>query len=117
MHRETKLSDLGILGVLLVAILLAAGCVTGQTVDQVMPASDLPERFMVVEDGKMRPARADEGCRNPMADPRTGTRIELYRSSAAQGDYSVAEGAYGADRGWLLRIDCVSGEAIGLVRR
>lgn len=81
-------------------------------------ASETPDRFLVGEiDG---PGTSDPtpgtGCRNPMVDPRDGTRLTLDRSSEGQGDYIVDIGRYGARPGDLLRIDCATGQPIGLVR-
>jgi hypothetical protein len=56
-------------------------------------------------------------CRNPARDPRDGTRLVLTRSSGGRGDYEVPAGRYGVGRNEYLRLDCASGEAVGVVRR
>jgi hypothetical protein len=99
----------------------AFGCVstgtfaTGQ--EGLRPAVDPPERF-VTEDGTHA---APGTCRSPLIDPRDQTRLRLVRSgridSNEQGDYDVSAGQYGVRSGELLRIDCGSGRAIGIVGR
>lgn len=85
-------------------------------------ASATPDRFMVgtIEPGgELSEPREDGACRNPMVDPRDGTRLTLVqsqRSAAGQvGDYRVPEGLYGVGIGELLRLDCGTGRPIGVV--
>lgn len=101
-----------------VALALVAGCAaTGFPPDtETRVASGLPGRFLfqgfppdVVEN----PAT----CRNPVIDPSDGAQLTLLRSDRGRGDYEVTRGRYGARSDELLRIDCASGTAIGLVRR
>lgn len=65
-------------------------------------------------------------CRNPIRDPRDDTLLHLARSSyqpaegprlpaGYRGDYRVDPGRYGVRAGELLRIDCITGRAIGIV--
>jgi hypothetical protein len=56
-------------------------------------------------------------CVSPLKDPRTGTIIILVRSENGVGDYLAPSGSYGVPDGQLLRLDCGSGEVLGLVRR
>jgi hypothetical protein len=88
------------------------------------PASDTPDRFMV---GSITPGdslsapQAGGGCRNPMVDPRNGTRLTLVQSQRGRdgqvGDYEVPDGRYGARAGELLRLNCDTGRAIGFIPR
>jgi len=81
-------------------------------------ASDTPDRFLVGEingPGTSEPAPGG-ACRSPMVDPRDGTRLTLERSREGHGDYIVDIGRYGARPGDLLRIDCATGQPVGLVR-
>lgn len=82
-------------------------------------ASDVPDHFLVGTHGSDATAEpaAGEGCRNPMVDPRDGTRLTLVRSSANRGDYAVPEGRYGVRPGDLLRLDCTTGRAVNVVGR
>lgn len=101
--------------------LLLAGCATTSTSRQpiVAPATDTPERFLVgSHDGpETSEPRPGEGCRNPMVDPRDGSRLLLDRATEGVGDYEVPSGRYGVEAGLLLRLDCATGRALGIVRR
>lgn len=80
---------------------------------------DAPERFQPVSstgEAVAFPPRG-AGCRNPMIDPRDGTRIRLVRSGSEQGDYAVADERYGVGPGEWLRLDCATGRVIGIVSR
>lgn len=65
-------------------------------------------------------------CRNPLKDPRDDTALRLVRSTyqpaegsrlaaGYRGDYRVSPGKYGVRPGELLRVDCITGRAIGIV--
>ncbi len=112
------------------ALLLAlAACASGKS-DMSGPVVgvplNLPDHFMVAGSGigKAVEPKAGEGCRNPMVDPRDRTLLELRRSANGIGDYRVMAGQdaglasgskYGMSSRDLLRIDCATGKAIGLV--
>lgn len=100
-------------------MLLLAACATGRgagdfPTTQVRAARDVPEAFVVAEGGV--PPR-DGTCRSPLTDPRNALQIRFVRSRAGVGDYAVPEGQYGARGDELLRVDCRSLRAIGLVPR
>ncbi len=61
--------------------------------------------------------KAGEGCRNPIVDPRNDTRLTLIRSADGLGDYEPVTLRYGVSEGELLRVDCASGRAVGIVER
>lgn len=69
--------------------------------------------------GALSEPRESGACRNPMVDPRDGTRLTLVQSqrggSGQVGDYRVPEGRYGVGTGELLRLDCGSGRPVGVV--
>jgi hypothetical protein len=109
-----------------VAVLLLAGCASGpdpMARPVVAEAKDLPDHFLVVATGLSQRAepKAGEGCRNPMVDPRDGTALNLVRSKDGTGDYQVMnrefelKTRYGVDSRHLLRIDCATGKALGIV--
>ncbi|HEX6307610.1 MAG TPA: hypothetical protein VFZ69_05440 [Longimicrobiales bacterium] len=97
---------------------LAAACAYASTPSWtggvLRPAADTPVEF-VSEDG----TRPENACRNPLVDPRDQTRIRLMRSADVggrqRGDYEVPAGRYGVGTDELLRIDCASGQALGIV--
>jgi hypothetical protein len=79
------------------------------------PAEDVPQ-FFATEDG----SPAVDSCRNPLVDPRDQTQIRLVRSVGGggghRGDYEVPDGRYGVGENELLRIECSTGEPLGIVR-
>lgn len=95
---------------------VVAGC-AGAPRPQSYAAVDTPPAFVVLDGGSTRPARAGEGCRNPLVDPRDGTRLTLVRSAEGEGDYEAPAGRYGLRPGHLLRVDCASGRVVGVVGR
>lgn len=84
------------------------------------PAESLPGRFDPSASFK-RIAPEDTlpgpGCLSPLHDPRDDTRLIIRRSDNGVGDYEVATGKYGVQAGELLRLECNTGEALGIVRR
>lgn len=112
-----------------VALLLAlAACASSKGNDMSGPVVgavlDAPDHFMVAGSGigKARDPKPEEGCRNPMVDPRDKTVLELRRSANGVGDYrpaagdgGIASGKYGMSSRDLIRIDCATGKALGLV--
>lgn len=108
---------------------LLAGCGPSRTVWDVTPrtASGLPTVF-VPDTAGLKPgtsARGVEGCRVHLADPAFGTHLTLVRSTdkggtptTYWGDYDVSPiGRYGLNENELLRVDCRTGQAVGIVPR
>jgi hypothetical protein len=108
---------------------LLAGCGPGRTVWDVTPrtATGLPTVFVPDTMG-LKPgtsARGVEGCRTHLADPAFGTHLTLVRSTdkggtptTYWGDYDVSPiGRYGLNENELLRVDCRTGQAVGIVPR
>jgi hypothetical protein len=99
--------------------LIIAACASTSTFSahesELRPAEDTPVQFVTEEDS----ALVEDSCRSPLIDPRDQTRLRLVRSGAVgarhQGDYAVPAGRYGVRTGELLRIDCGSGQALGIV--
>jgi len=109
-----------------VVLLAGAGCASGRssvTRPVVAEAKDLPDHFMVVASGiaQRSEPKPGEGCRNPMVDARDGTTLNLIRSKDGAGDYQVMnreyelKSQYGVDSQHLLRVDCATGKALGIV--
>jgi hypothetical protein len=110
---------------LAVLVLALAGCAstTGDMSGPVVGVPlDTPDHFMVARSGigKYDEPKADGVCRNPMGDPRDKTELFLRRSAGGKGDYGVNPGVFGGGKygmttQQLLRIDCATGKAIGIV--
>lgn len=109
----------------LLVVLALAGCASSKP-DLSGPVVgvplDLPDHFVVARSGigKTEEPRADGVCRNPMIDPRDRGELTLRRSAGGKGDYGPEGGirgarTYGLTSQQLLRIDCATGKAIGIV--
>jgi len=103
-----------------VALALALGACSAGTNGAGMAATPgalppgAPTRFAPADSTKALPA---SGCLSPLKDPQSGTTIILVRSENGVGDYLAPSGAYHIPDGKLLRLDCSSGDVLGLVRR
>lgn len=76
--------------------------------------SDTPDHFLVIEgDTGATSEPSGPACRNPMTDPRDGTRLALVRSSGGFGDYQPDRRRYGLADNQLLRINCSNGRPVG----
>lgn len=84
------------------------------------PAQELPARFEPVAPAtRLAPADtiAGPGCTSPFRDPRDGTLLRMERAISPRADYAVPAGHYGVGPDELLRLDCNTGVAVGIVRR
>ena len=77
---------------------------------------NVPERFVLADSSAITGTPGSAACRSPIVDPRNGTRLTLQRSSQGNGDYAAPVGNYGLHAGELLRVDCATGQTIGIVR-
>jgi hypothetical protein len=100
-----------------VLCLLLAACAGTPSVwsgREIRQAQDTPASF-ATEDG----TPAVQECRTVMIDPRDNTRLRLIRSvqmaGMVRGDYEVPDGRYGVGENELLRLDCESGQVLGIV--
>lgn len=106
-----------------ITMLILGGCATSSTPlrtdAMTRQAVDTPDRFLVgSHDGTgLTEPVPGAGCRNPMVDPRDATHLRLVRSQAGLGDYEVPERRYGTGQRELLRLECSTGRATGIVRR
>lgn len=107
---------------LFIAILILAffayGCgVTQQNRSEgsvLRAAIDTPEYF----ETKSGMAATGNSCISPMIDPNDGTEIIMVTAFGnGIGDYAVTTGKYGVNEGELLRINCSTGEVLGIVKR
>lgn len=58
-------------------------------------------------------------CKSLLTDPRDGTStsISFIRSEFPMADYEVTNGKYGVESDELLRVNCETGEVVGIVRK
>ena len=120
-------------GAVALSLLALPGCATARN-DLSRPIVgapvNVPDHFMVVMSGVARVEEPGpgEGCKSPLADPRgktVRTILTLRRSADGKGDYMVdttgeeslgIDGkVYGLTSRQLLRIDCATGKALGIV--
>jgi len=105
---------------LLAAIALLSGCASSHHPwrgnPAIQPAIDVPTHFLVPGPGGKTVEPAPGPCRNPMIDPRDGTRITLQQSTEGRGFYRVPAGRYGVKPGELLVVECGTGRVIGVVK-
>lgn len=114
------------LRVLLISTLLCvstacAAWLDGSTYPETAPArtaEDTPVRFASEDLPAGTPPSETlpgSGCRNPLIDPRDGTRLVMLNSQRTVGDYQVPAGRYGVRPGEALRIECRTGHVVGIV--
>lgn len=107
----------------LCTLLVGAACAASQPWELTpRPARDLPEQFVIDTSVIPVPLSPEAGCVTRLLDPRDGTRLTLVRSTRRTaspeflGDYSVEPaGKYGVGAESLLRVDCMTGRAMGIV--
>lgn len=111
---------------MLALVVMVADCAS-HTIWDVTPQSarGLPTVFVPDTVG-VKPgtsAKGVVGCRAHLADPTFGTQLTLVRSTdrggaptTYWGDYQVTPiGRYGVGENELLRVDCRTGQAVGIV--
>jgi hypothetical protein len=106
--------------VLFAGLVVGAGCATRLSTwesDVARAATETPDHFLVQGSAGDEEPPQDGSCRSPLVDPRDRTGLVLVRSAAGRGDYEVPEARYGVGQGELLRVDCASGRALGVVPR
>jgi hypothetical protein len=78
------------------------------------PAVDAPVMFESSE----RITSQENSCKSPLIDPRDDTRLLMVTSfKEGVADYEVPDGKYGVGERELLRVNCATGEVVGIVRR
>lgn len=99
----------------MIFLLAATSCgSSGTTAELISRAPEnVPEAFVPAE-GVVFDATS---CKSPLIDPDDGTEIMMIRSHSTFGDYLGPEGKYGLRKRELLRINCSTGEVIGIVKR
>jgi hypothetical protein len=100
------------------ALVAVTGCSTVQNTLKTTPsrverpATDLPGQF-TLQNGTLN---SNATCQTPLVDPRDKTLIQLVQSDRGEGNYQVPAGKYGVGAGELLRVDCTTGRALGILK-
>ena len=101
--------------ILTMGLIMGCGSINNSTVSEraiLRPAEGITAAFVGPEGTTLGTA-----CMSPMSDPFDGTQIRMERSFGnGRGDYSVPEGKYGVAKGELLRVNCRTGEVLGIVK-
>jgi len=96
------------------ALLASCASVSWPTSADPSLISDTPDHFLVLD--LVTGERSDPAgpvCRNPLVDPRDGTRLTLIRSSSGFGDYQPGKPRYGLTGDQLIRVNCNNGLPVG----
>ncbi len=102
----------------IVALAVSGGCATVRQVLVAPPttidrlATNAPDMF-VQEDGR---PKSGNTCLTTIVDPRDNTSLQLVRKVSGLGDYRAPAGKYGVGETELLRVDCTTTLAVGIVR-
>lgn len=99
---------------LLFVLLVGCGTTSNSFTSQevVRDATDTPAYFESPE-----AVPGEKICKSPLTDPRDGTKINFLRAQWPMADYQVPSGKYGVRSTELLRVNCESGEVVGIVKR
>lgn len=100
--------------VLIFCLFLLLSCGTTRSGDVVVRTADNTPPSFTTPTGT---SWGGTSCLNPIIDPIDGTQLILVQSMAGMGDYAVEYEKYGVKEGELLRINCTTGEVVGIVRR
>ena len=98
-------------GLFLLAFLIGCGSSQNFGDKTIRPATDTPVAF--------EPKRGSfdgSSCKSPLVDPRSGVEIIMVMAQGGLGDYRVPSGRYGVKDKELLRLNCSTGEIIGIVK-
>lgn len=97
-------------------LILILGCGTSKNSDFknqiIRQAETVPKSFLPPEGISLD----QNSCKSPMFDPVDGTQIIMVTAQDGKGDYKVPEGKYGVQKGELLRLNCATGEVLGIVK-
>ncbi|MUP45592.1 hypothetical protein E0K83_07505 [Gramella sp. BOM4] len=99
--------------ILIVAFIINSCATTSFKTKIVRPAERVPDTFITTEGMELD----GTSCKSPLVDPRDGTKIILVESIKGMGDYQVPKGKYGVSVDELLRVNCETGEVIGVVTK
>lgn len=99
-------------GLFLLAFLIGCGSSQNFADKAIRPATDTPVAF----EPKNGMSFDESSCKSPLVDPRSGVEIIMVMAQGGLGDYRVPSGRYGVKDNELLRLNCSTGEIIGIVK-
>ena len=104
-----------VIGIIALSFVAGCGSLNSSTVSEsaiLRPATGISAPFEAAPGVSL-----DGSCKSPLIDPVDGTEIRIERSfSSGMGEYSVPEGKYGVGKGELIRVNCNTGEVVGIVK-
>jgi len=102
--------------IVIAVLIITSGCGalqnSGNNTRIIRQAENTPEKFVPAGGISLD----NDSCKSPMVDPRDGTQLIMVSSTNSMGNYKVPTNKYGVNKGELLRIDCSTGVAIGIVK-
>jgi hypothetical protein len=108
-------------GMLALVIASLTACATApaspDAANPVRAPEGVPDKFKAPTSAGRVELGPEAVCLNPLIDPRDETRLTLVRSTGGHGDYAPEPLRYGVQEGELLRVDCATGQAVGIVKR
>jgi len=97
-------------------LILMVGCGASKNSDFknriIRQAETVPKSFLPPEGISLD----QNSCNSPMLDPVDGTQIIMVTAQGGKGNYRVPQGKYGVQKGELLRLNCATGEVLGIVK-
>lgn len=103
--------------IVFLGLYLLASCGSQNTKDvpstPVREAQDAPVSFS----GTFEEVAENTPCQSRLIDPADDTELILVATFDGSGDYQVPLGKYGLSADELLRINCRTGEVIGVVKK
>ncbi len=104
-----------ILTTILACMLMSCATMTTPDSDNIIRQPiDAPSNFTLANGMDFE----ENTCNSPMLDPEDGTELIMVRSwGNGIGDYEVPDGKYGLGKREFLRVNCETGELIGVVKK
>lgn len=104
-----------VLIVILACQLISCGSMMEPDSDDIIrQPDDAPAKFTLAKGMDFE----ENTCKSPMLDPEDGTELIMIRSwGNGVGDYRVPKDKYGLNTGEYLRLNCETGQLIGVVKK
>lgn len=103
-----------LIGILACFLMSCGAMMTPDSDDIIRQPEDAPTNFAMGNGMDFE----ENVCKSPMLDPEDGSELIMVRSwGNGIGDYEVPEGKYGLSKREFLRLNCETGELIGVVKK